>query len=138
VLGRPPSIRISYVDCELPEDEENTFDVNGNPLVGCMTIQSSFTWKKLTLNTGYRWKYEFVKEILAGVLEQSLTAEAPQYNAILELDRKVREKKLPSHLNVVMSPEEEHFTPLVYMRSCILGQFRAVSEGSSSGSQAVH
>lgn len=49
MLGRPPSLRLSYVDCELPEDEEITFDVNGNPLVGCMAIQSSFIWKKLTL-----------------------------------------------------------------------------------------
>lgn len=85
-------------------------------------------------NTDYRWKYEFVKEILSSVLEESLTAEAPQYRTILELDRKVREKKLPPHLNVIMSPEEEHFTPLVYMRSCILGQYRAISECDSSGS----
>lgn len=78
----------------------------------------------------YRWKYEFVKETISVVLEQTLTAETPQYRTILELDRKVREKRLPPHLNVFMSPEEEHFTPSVYMRGCILGQFRAVSKFS--------
>lgn len=109
-LGRPPSIRLSYADCELPEDEEATLDENGNTLIGY-----------------YRWKYEFVKEIFSTVIEQSLTAEAPQYRTILELDRKVREKKLPPHLNVFMSPEEEHFTPSLYMRGCILGQFRAIT-----------
>ncbi|KAJ3573873.1 hypothetical protein NP233_g2152 [Leucocoprinus birnbaumii] len=109
-LGRPPSIRLSYADCELPEDEEATLDENGNPLIGY-----------------YRWKYEFVKEILSDVIEKSLTAEAPQYRTILDLDRKLREKKLPPHLNVFMSPEEEHFTPSVYMRGCILGQFRAIT-----------
>ncbi|KXN83717.1 hypothetical protein AN958_00859 [Leucoagaricus sp. SymC.cos] len=109
-LGRPPCIQLSYVDCELPEDDEATLDENGNPLIGY-----------------YRWKYEFVKETISTVLEQSLTAETPQYQTILELDRKVREKRLPPHLNVYMSPEEEHFTPSVYMRGCVLGQFRAVT-----------
>jgi hypothetical protein len=75
----------------------------------------------------YRWKYEFVKDIVSDILEQTLTAEAPQYKTILDLDRKIREKVLPPHLNVFMNPEEERFTPSVYMRSCILGQFRAVS-----------
>ncbi|KAF9452456.1 hypothetical protein P691DRAFT_697077 [Macrolepiota fuliginosa MF-IS2] len=109
-LGRPPSIRLSYIDCELPEDDEATLDENGNTLSGY-----------------YRWKYEFCKDIISAVLEQTLTAQAPQYRTILELDRKVREKRLPPHLNVFMSPEEEHFTPSVYMRGCMLGQFRSVT-----------
>lgn len=33
--GRPPSIRLSYVDCEFPEDDEATLDENGKGLVGC-------------------------------------------------------------------------------------------------------
>jgi hypothetical protein len=88
--------------------------------------------KSLMQSLDYRWKYEFVKEILSVVLEQSLTAEAPQYRTILELDRKLREKRLPPHLNVFMSPEEERFTPSVYMRGCILGQYRAVSKYCTS------
>lgn len=59
--------------------------------------------------------------------ELTLTAEAPQYQTVLELDRKVREKTLPPHLNVFMSPEDEHCTPSVYMRGCLLGQYRSVS-----------
>lgn len=75
----------------------------------------------------YRWKYEFTKEIFSTVTELTLTAEAPQYQTVLELDRKVREKTLPPHLNVFMSPEDEHCTPSVYMRGCLLGQYRSVS-----------
>ncbi|TFK43632.1 fungal-specific transcription factor domain-containing protein [Crucibulum laeve] len=109
-LGRPPSIRLSYVDCEFPEDDEATIDANGNTQVGY-----------------YQWKYEFTKEIFASVLELTLTAKAPQYQTILDLDRKVREKTLPPHLNVFMSPEDEHCTPSVYMRRCLLGQYRSVT-----------
>jgi hypothetical protein len=34
-LGRPPSIRLSYADCEFPEDQEATVDKDGKTLVGC-------------------------------------------------------------------------------------------------------
>lgn len=75
----------------------------------------------------YQWKYEFTKEIFSTVTELTLTAEPPSYETVLELDRKVREKTLPPHLNVFMSPEDEHCTPSVYMRGCLLGQYRSVS-----------
>lgn len=76
----------------------------------------------------FQWKYEFCRDILAQVLELTLTAELPSYQTILDLDRKVREKTLPAHLNVFMSAEDEHCTPAAYMRRCNLGQYRSVSE----------
>ncbi|KAG6891283.1 hypothetical protein C0992_009475 [Termitomyces sp. T32_za158] len=111
--GRPPSIRLSYVDCEFPEDDEATIDKDGNLLKGY-----------------YQWKYEFTKEIASTVTELTLTAEPPHYQTVLDLDRKVREKALPPHLNVFMSPEDEHCTPSVYMRGCLLGQYRTVNGGA--------
>ncbi|KAG6837547.1 hypothetical protein H0H93_007728 [Arthromyces matolae] len=107
--GRPPSIRLSYIDCEFPEDDEATIDEDGNVLKGY-----------------YQWKYEFTKEIFSTVTELTLTAEPPHYQTVLDLDRKVREKTLPPHLNVFLSPEDEHCTPSVYMRGCLLGQYRTV------------
>ncbi|KAF9263504.1 hypothetical protein L218DRAFT_927132 [Marasmius fiardii PR-910] len=109
-LGRPPAIRMSYVDCEPPTDEEVPMDQDGNPLVGF-----------------YQWKYEFCRDILTQVIELTLTAEPPDYQTVLDLDRKVREKTLPPHLNMFMNPGDEHCTPSTYMRGCLLGQFRAIS-----------
>lgn len=109
-LGRPPSIRLSYVDTEFPDDDEATVDAQGNTLVGY-----------------YRWKYEFTKEIFASVIELTLTAEAPQYQTILELDRKVREKTFFPHLNAFISPEDEECTPSVYMKRSLLGQYRSIT-----------
>ena len=77
-----------------------------------------------------QWKYEFAKEIYANVIECTLTAEPPNYQTILDLDRKVREKSLPAHLNVFMSPDDVNCTPSVYLRGCLLGQYRTVSEYS--------
>ncbi|KNZ79894.1 hypothetical protein J132_08552 [Termitomyces sp. J132] len=101
--GRPPSVRLSYVDSEFPEDDEATIDNDGNVLKGY-----------------YQWKYEFTKEIASTVTELTLTAEPPHYQTVLDLDRKVREKILPPHLNVFMSPEDKHCTPSVYMRGSLL------------------
>ncbi|KAG5644077.1 hypothetical protein DXG03_009167 [Asterophora parasitica] len=108
--GRPPSISLSYIDCELPVDDEATLDENGNVLKGF-----------------YQWKYEFTKEIMTTVTELTLTAEPPNYQTVLDLDRKVRAKSLPPHLNMFLSPEDRNCSPSVYMRGCILAQYRTVT-----------
>ncbi|KAG6813503.1 hypothetical protein H0H92_010528 [Tricholoma furcatifolium] len=127
--GRPPSIRLSYIDCEFPEDDEATLDEDGNTLKGCdyTSLFTSSSFRLIKLLPDYRWKYEFTKEIFSTVTESTLTAEPPHYQTVLDLDRKVREKLLPPHLNVFMSAEDEHCTPSVYMRGCLLAQYRTVA-----------
>ncbi|KAJ6599161.1 fungal-specific transcription factor domain-containing protein [Mycena vulgaris] len=109
-LGRPPSIRLSYVDCEFPADENPTLDENGNPQVSY-----------------YEWKYTFARDIFSIITERTLTAETPTYETVLELDRLVRAKTLPPYLNTFLGREDENCTPSVYMRGCLLGQFRSVA-----------
>ena len=127
-LGRPPSIRLSYVDTEFPDDDEAMVDAQGNTLVGCEFFLLPCACYAELHYIDYRWKYEFTKEIFASVIELTLTAEAPQYQTILELDRKVREKTLYPHLNAFISPEDEECTPSVYMKRSLLGQYRTVSK----------
>ncbi|KJA29960.1 hypothetical protein HYPSUDRAFT_210788 [Hypholoma sublateritium FD-334 SS-4] len=109
-LGRPPSIRLSYVDTEFPDDDEATVDEQGNTLVGY-----------------YRWKYEFAKDVFASVIELTLTAEAPSYQTILDLDKRVREKTFFPHLNAFINPEDDQSTPSVYMKQSLLGQYRSIA-----------
>ncbi|KIY46632.1 hypothetical protein FISHEDRAFT_75449 [Fistulina hepatica ATCC 64428] len=109
-LGRPPAIRLSYVDCEFPINDGVGVDEDGQPKVG-------YT----------RWRNEFVRDILSVVIENTLTAAPPSYDTILELDRKVREKSLPPHLNVFLNAQDQSFTPGTYMRGCVLGQYRSVA-----------
>lgn len=80
----------------------------------------------------YQWKYEFSKEVLSSLTELTLTAESPQYQTVLDLDRKVRGKTLPKHLNVFMSSEDQRYTPSTYMRGCLLAQYRTVGEPTLS------
>lgn len=43
------------------------------------------------------WGYRFSSECVAEVAAQTLTAEIPSYATIMELDRKVREFRIPEH-----------------------------------------
>jgi len=96
-----------------------------NPLCRVCTVPKFLATFLTTCSTDYQWKYEFCTEILAQALELTLTAEPPKYEVVLDLDRKVREKRVPPHLNVFMNVED--CTPATYMRGCMLGQYRAVS-----------
>ncbi|KAH6915006.1 fungal-specific transcription factor domain-containing protein, partial [Coprinopsis sp. MPI-PUGE-AT-0042] len=104
-LGRPPSIRMSYVDCQFPADDQDQVDAS----------------------LGYcEWKYSFARDIMSVILEKTVTAVPPTYETILDLDRLVREKALPAHLNVFAGPEESG-GPSKYMRHCFLGVLRAIA-----------
>ena len=64
-----------------------------------------------------------MRDVLAGAVEVTLTTEAPGYQAILEMDRKVREKPLPVHLSKFLGSEQ--CGPLAYMQKCLTLHYRA-------------
>lgn len=136
-LGRPPSIRLSYIDTEFPDDDEATVDEHGNALVGCEAFPRTLCGLTLIVfkfcHLDYRWKYEFAKEVFASVIELTLTAETPHYQTILDLDRKVREKTFFPHLNAFISPDDDQSTPSVYMKQSLLGQYRSISKSRYTG-----
>lgn len=110
-LGRPPSNRLSYVDCEFPEDETTTMNDQGEVEIGF-----------------WRWKYTFIRDVVSQIIELTLSAELPSYDTILELDRKVREQVLPPPLNLYRSSvQDDYTTPSAYIRGRILFQFRTTT-----------
>ncbi|KAG2369905.1 hypothetical protein BDR07DRAFT_1266057 [Suillus spraguei] len=110
-LGRPPSNRLSYVDCEFPEDETTTMNDQGE-------VETGF----------WRWKHTFTRDVVSQVTELTLSAELPRYDTILELDRKVREQVLPPSLNLYRSSvQEDYTTPSAYIRGRLLFQFRTTT-----------
>lgn len=128
-LGRPPSIRNTYIDCQFPKEEEQPSHVSGDDAsIGCQRQPGCPDFKRTDHPPiDYQWKYEFVRDIMSLILEQTVTAEPPTYETILDLDRRVREKFLPAHLNVFMNTEQV-CTPSAYMGHCLLGQYRAFGE----------
>ncbi|KAF7977369.1 hypothetical protein HWV62_3967 [Athelia sp. TMB] len=106
LLGRPPSIELSYVDCAFPNDEEDSDAQRVN------------------------WVSQLVRDVYAPVFKMTLAAAPPNYKSILELDRKVREMIPPPGLQALMPHTKdsgEYISPGVYMKRFFLSHFRSTS-----------
>ncbi|KAH7928331.1 hypothetical protein BV22DRAFT_1005131 [Leucogyrophana mollusca] len=78
VNGRPPVIMPAFIDCKFPSElEETTYQLGEVPL-GFGT-----------------WSFRYTLECLAPVVEVTQAVKPPSYQAILELDRKIRDFAVP-------------------------------------------
>lgn len=77
--GRPPTFSLAYVDCRFPDPPASA----GNDGKTDHTEFSS-------------WCIRYAAECVAEVATRTLTAEAPSYAVIMEIDRKVREYPFPN------------------------------------------
>ncbi|KAF7318817.1 hypothetical protein HMN09_00217000 [Mycena chlorophos] len=112
-LGRPPAIPLSYVDCEYPVDEESTLTDLGETLPGF-----------------WRHKYVFSRDIWLGVAEHMLATTTPDYEAVLELDRRVRQLSVPDSFKPYPSRadgEAEYHSPSASLRGFYSSQYRTVT-----------
>lgn len=73
--GRPPSFSLAYIDCSFPKYDDQK------------AKQGDVAFEI--------WQFRFAAECVADVTARTLTAEAPSYATVMELDRKVREFPLP-------------------------------------------
>ncbi|KAH8813826.1 fungal-specific transcription factor domain-containing protein [Flagelloscypha sp. PMI_526] len=108
--GRPLGNRKSYIDAKLPDDVGRK-DALGQPLQGF-----------------FRWKHEAVRDCYLDVVEKLLAASPAKYEAILELDRTVRAKEIPGHLNRILINAEDGSTLTApeFMHTCIHGVARSL------------
>ncbi|KAF5316367.1 hypothetical protein D9619_006871 [Psilocybe cf. subviscida] len=80
--GRPPSFSVAYIDCVYPQYSSTD-----------MKSQAGF-------GSAFEvWQCRFAAECVADVTARTLTAEAPSYATIMELDRKVREFPMPDGID---------------------------------------
>ncbi|KAF9263295.1 hypothetical protein L218DRAFT_1077293 [Marasmius fiardii PR-910] len=75
-LGRPTQMNISFVDCPFPDEDP--------------TMQSDEERERCM-----RWGWKFAKEVISYVTASTLTPKIPDYDVILELDKKLRQQGLP-------------------------------------------
>ncbi|KAF8073307.1 fungal-specific transcription factor domain-containing protein [Lyophyllum atratum] len=83
--GRPPSFSLAYIDCSFPGKDDGM----GEGAEG--GFGSAFS----------NWQCRFAAECVAEVTARTLTAEAPSYATIMELDKKVRDFPLPEGMGAV-------------------------------------
>lgn len=61
------------------------------------------------------------------MLKVTQAASPPSYKTILEIDRRIREMKLSPDLDPFLVEADRFASPKVFMKNCILTQFRMMS-----------
>jgi len=78
------------------------------------------------------WGFRFAMECVADVAARTLTAEAPSYATIMDLDRKVREFPIPEDALAVAAStgpvNDVNLSPSLAMMRCVLSHTREVSK----------
>ncbi|KAG6380611.1 hypothetical protein JVT61DRAFT_4977 [Boletus reticuloceps] len=80
--GRPPNVSLDWIDAPYPDDEFPLENDKG---------EFEMSWRS--------WSWRFSK-LLHEVLVRAFGAKIPAYSTILELDRKIRDFPIPSHLQL--------------------------------------
>ncbi|KAI0642067.1 fungal-specific transcription factor domain-containing protein [Trametes meyenii] len=79
MTGRPPVIQRDYIDCKFPSPMMPPDDEEGEE------PEAAFE----------TWGFRFALQCVSEVASKTLTSEAPSYEVIMELDRKIREFPIP-------------------------------------------
>lgn len=116
--GRPPSTTLSFVDCDLPDDNEEQVGSDGEKFIGCTSFDSS-TEPFTDYFPDHFWNYEFIK-LLSRVMAIAFTSQPPPYAAILDLDGKLRDFYVPAHLRLQWTGQESSDYPLLIKRWVVL------------------
>ncbi|KZT69218.1 hypothetical protein DAEQUDRAFT_669927 [Daedalea quercina L-15889] len=109
-LGRPPSINLAHIDCELPTDEDADVADNGDTMQGY-----------------WHFKMIFSRDIYSPIAEAMLAAKGPTYNTILDLDRRIRQMTLPP-IKLYLRPDDDDYNnPALCMKSYLMSHYRSLT-----------
>ncbi|GBE77611.1 hypothetical protein SCP_0104910 [Sparassis crispa] len=98
-FGRPPSMSMSFIDCEFPKDTQAFISESG-------ARECSY----------HNWTWQFSK-LLHTIVSTAFGAKSPSYATVLDFDRKVRDFPVPPHLRPDCTlPEFERMLPSFFMR----------------------
>ncbi|KAI9068189.1 hypothetical protein FKP32DRAFT_1609038 [Trametes sanguinea] len=107
--GRLPTFSLPFIDAELPADPDQTMADDGTP-------QPSFP----------AWKALWGKQCVSNVVMETLTAQAPKYSVILNLDRRIRDTPLPKYAQgppprgAGLAQTMSHYMPTNYLHLTML------------------
>ncbi|PIL31283.1 transcription factor [Ganoderma sinense ZZ0214-1] len=102
-FGRPPSINVAFVDCEMPMEPE------------------VFSKEQDLREVGYHiWTWQYTK-LLHSIMTTAFAAKPPSYAKIMELDRRVRDFPIPESLRVRCGVEEDPAPTTALVMQRVLG-----------------
>ncbi|KAG9308956.1 hypothetical protein JVU11DRAFT_11258 [Chiua virens] len=100
--GRPPNVSLDWIDAPYPDDEFLVKNDKG---------ELEMSWRS--------WSWRFSK-LLHEVLVAAFGAKIPTYNTILELDRRIRDFPIPSHLQLHSVTDTRGGPQLILQRLLVL------------------
>ncbi|KAH0837784.1 hypothetical protein J3R83DRAFT_5964 [Lanmaoa asiatica] len=100
--GRPPNVSLDWIDAPYPDDEFPVKNDQG---------ELEMSWRS--------WSWRFAK-LLHEVLVAAFGAKIPTYSTILELDRKIRDFPIPSHLQLQCVTDTRAGPQVVLQRLLVL------------------
>ncbi|EJF67345.1 hypothetical protein DICSQDRAFT_151630 [Dichomitus squalens LYAD-421 SS1] len=88
-FGRPPTINMAFVDCEMPMEPE------------------VFSQEQDKREIGFHvWTWQYTK-LLHSIMTTAFAAKSPCYSKVMELDRRVRDFPIPASLRVQCGAVED-------------------------------
>jgi len=103
-------VNLAHIDCELPSDDEQSVAENGDTMQGF-----------------WHFKMIFSRDIYASVVEIMLSAKAPSYTTVLDLDRKIRQISLPQ-VKLYLRPDDDGYNdPSLCMKSYMMSHYRSLT-----------
>ncbi|KAI0370469.1 hypothetical protein BV20DRAFT_1052490 [Pilatotrama ljubarskyi] len=98
-FGRPPSMNLDFVDCEIPKDPE--------------VVSSDQDPREAGFHV---WTWQYTR-MLYSIMTTAFGAKQPNYAKVMEMDRRVRDFPVPSALRVQCGvTEEQRPTPALVLQ----------------------
>ncbi|OJT04515.1 hypothetical protein TRAPUB_4785 [Trametes pubescens] len=89
--GRPPSISLSFVDCDVPKEADAVVNEEDG--------------------TYHAWCWQFTR-VMHAVMTATSGAKPPTYAKVFELDRRIRDFPVPPALRIPCGPQEKKVEPI--------------------------
>ncbi|KAF8180107.1 hypothetical protein BJ912DRAFT_855397 [Pholiota molesta] len=100
VTGRPPSLFLSYIDCQIPRVEDENLYQEG----------------EVPLGFGI-WGFKASAECLVPLVRIALAVKPPNYETVMDLDRKIRELALPRADSLQSNADRTAISMRTFVRS---------------------
>lgn len=74
----------------------------------------------------WKWRFLFSQQVYAQVADALVNAQAPTYETVLDLDRRIRQTTLPA-VRLYLTPDEDDYNnPGLCMKGYLMSQYRSI------------
>lgn len=79
----------------------------------------------------WKWRFLFSQQVYAHVVDALVNAQAPTYETVLDLDRRIRQTTLPAVRLYLRPDEDDYNNPGLCMKGYLMSQYRSICMSTS-------